>query len=115
VVDLGDLIMEYILTFVIGVICGGVIVFFLSHRKISQLQTEGTSLKTQLAEVRTELDLQKKAAVEKLALLDDARETLAETFKALAADALKSNDESFLNLAKTVLDKHQHEAKTDID
>jgi DNA recombination protein RmuC len=114
-VDLGDLIMEYILAFVIGVICGGVIVFLLSHRKISQLQEEGASLKTQLAEVRTELDQQKKAAEEKLALLNEAKEKLTEAFKALAADALRSNDESFLNLAKAVLDKHQHEAKTDID
>jgi DNA recombination protein RmuC len=83
--------------------------------EISRLRDEYTFLKTQLAEVRTELEQQKKAGEERLALLNDAKEKLTEAFKALAADALRNNDESFLKLAKTALEGHQHEAKTDLD
>jgi DNA recombination protein RmuC len=110
--------MEYILIFVIGVICGGVIVFLLSHRKIgqiSQLQEERTLLKTQLAEARTALDQQKRAEAEKLALLDDARQKLSDAFKALSSEVLKSNSTQFLELAKTSLEKFQDGAKADLE
>ena len=58
---------------------------------------------------------QQKQAQEKLALLDDAKRQLADAFKALAADALKSSNTSFLELAKTQLEKFQESAKGDLD
>jgi DNA recombination protein RmuC len=65
-------------------------------------------LETQLAEARKSLEEQKK-------LLDDAQAKLETAFKALAADALKSSNESFLRLAQETLEKHVTQASGDLD
>ena len=62
----------------------------------------------------TELDAERRAAAEKLALLDHARTTLKDTFTALSAEALKTNNDTFLQLAKVSLEKTQQEATTDL-
>ncbi|TEB07423.1 DNA recombination protein RmuC [Pelotomaculum schinkii] len=67
-----------------------------------------TRLSTQLAEER-------KSAEEKLAILDEARQKLSDAFKALSSDALKSNNQSFLELARTTLEKYQDNAKSDLE
>lgn len=72
-------------------------------------------LATQLAELRTRLEEEQKAAAEKQALLDRAESRLSDTFKALSADALKSSAEQFLQLAKTSLRAQTEEAKGDIE
>ena len=82
---------------------------------IDRLREESTSLKTELSALHTKLEEQLKAAEEKLAIFNDAKQKLTEAFDALAAKALKNNDESFLNLAKTTLEGHQNEAKTDLN
>ena len=43
------------------------------------------------------------------------RRRLSDAFKALSAEALKSNNESFLNLARTTLEKFQEGARTDLE
>lgn len=53
---------------------------------------------TELAEARKSMDEQRK-------LLDEARTKLADSFKALSADALKSNNQQFLELAQKTLEK----------
>jgi DNA recombination protein RmuC len=60
--------------------------------------------RTRLAEASARLDAERSAGGEKLAMLERARADLKDTFSALSADALKSNNESFLQLAKTELD-----------
>jgi len=125
IVNYGDEIMEYALTFAIGMICGCVLVFFLKHKEtkrhdsaitqkegqISQLQEECTKLTVDVAT----LSEQQKTAEEKLALLNEAKEKLSDAFKALSADALKSSNEEFLKLAKSSLEKFQEGAKSDLD
>jgi len=68
-----------------------------------------------LASLNATLQEERKTATEKLGLLNRATEELRETFQALAAEALKSNNESFLQLARTRLEKDQSEAKKDLD
>ncbi len=58
---------------------------------------------------------ERKASEEKLALVDRATEELREAFRALSADALKSNNQAFLELAKTSLEKFQTEARGDLE
>lgn len=54
------------------------------------------------------------AAEEKLALVLESHENLKQSFKALSADALQQNNRSFLDLAKTALEKFQEGAKEDL-
>ena len=82
---------------------------------LADLQRQITALSTRAAELKQALLEQQKQAQEKLALLDDAKRQLADAFKALAADALKSSNTSFLELAKTQLEKFQELAKGDLD
>jgi len=80
-----------------------------------QLNSEITKLKENLSETQTRLEEERKSAQEKLSLLDDAQTKLSDAFKALSADALKSNNQSFLDLAKTHLDTYQEGAKADLE
>ena len=79
------------------------------------LQSEATDLKTKISELGTKIEEERKAAEEKLAILDEARLKLADAFKALSAEALKSNNQSFLDLAKAALEKFQEGAKGDLE
>lgn len=78
------------------------------------LQAEGMILKRNIAELETRQAEQTKAAKDKMELLLDAQHKLTESFKALSAEALKNNNQSFLELATTKLDKFQEAAKTDL-
>jgi len=74
----------------------------------SALRQTGTELEVRLQE-------EKKAATEKQALLEKAEERLADTFKALSADALKSTQDQFLSMAKSSLKVQQQEASNELD
>ena len=52
--------------------------------------------------------------VEQKTLLGQARQELAETFQALSGEALKQNNEAFLNLARSSFETLQAEAKGDL-
>ena len=90
--------------------------------KIQQLEAQvkeahatETKLQSTLAQYATTLKEERKQAEEKLAVVNQAQQKLADAFKALAAEALKSNNQSFLNLAKATLEKFQETAKGDLD
>ncbi len=84
-------------------------------RQIAELQQECSTLKAERAGLATRLEEQEKAAKDKLALLDEARQKLSDAFKALSQEALKSNSSQFLELAKTNLDKYQEGAKSELE
>ena len=81
---------------------------------IVRLQEEAKQLNIAAAELKQSLAAEQKQSAEKLALLDDAKRQLSDSFKALASDALKSSNTSFLELAKTQLEKFQESAKDDL-
>jgi len=64
------------------------------------------------AETRSEEAL--KSLQEQKALLSEARSEMAEAFKALSGEALKTNNEAFLSLARTSFERLQSEAKGDL-
>jgi len=68
-------------------------------------------------QVRLQTELEKDRAVhaERLKAYREAEAKLRETFQALSADALKTNNEAFLALAETRLREARTEATTDID
>jgi len=75
---------------------------------------ELTLLRERVREMETRLEEERKAAREKLALLEDARAKLADAFQALSAEALKSNNAAFLELARENLKRFQETAQGDL-
>lgn len=66
---------------------------------LSVLRHENATLQATLSALDARMEEQRKAHEEKLELLNKAREKLSDTFKALSAEALRTNNESFLQLA----------------
>jgi len=68
------------------------------------------------ARVKAETQLEEalRNVAEQRRLLDEARQKLADTFKALSDDALKSNNQAFLDLARRTLDVLVSEAKGEL-
>ncbi|GAB4175205.1 MAG: hypothetical protein Kow0020_10810 [Wenzhouxiangellaceae bacterium] len=85
------------------------------RRQISAQLAEIANLNSTIAELRERLVQERKAAEEKLALLGEAREKLADAFKALSSDALRHNNESFLKLARESLERFQQSARSDLE
>ena len=100
--------MDVFLGALAGLLIGAGIVYIWLQQQLSEKRQQLTAL-----EVRHVSD--QKNAEEKLALLEQARDQLKESFQALSSEALSKNNESFLNLAKTTLEKYQEGAKGDLD
>ena len=66
-------------------------------------------------QLKAELEGERRAAQERKDSFKQAAEELSEKFKALSRDALKDNNESFLELAHSTLQKFQQSAKGDLD
>ncbi|MEO6874726.1 MAG: DNA recombination protein RmuC [Opitutaceae bacterium] len=72
--------------------------------ELQMLRTENTRLAGLTAQLQTQLTAER-----------DTQVRLANEFKALSADALKSNNEEFLQLARATLEKYQEGAKGDLE
>jgi len=81
---------------------------FEAERKNFQAQI--TNLTAQQAQLQTTLAKERESAREKLALLEDATKKLTDTFQSLSATALRNNNQSFLQLAQSALEKYQTKA-----
>jgi DNA recombination protein RmuC len=66
------------------------------------------------ARLGAELDAERRGAREKLAVLQEAETKLREAFAALSSDALKSNNEAFIQLARASLSEFQQTARLDL-
>jgi DNA recombination protein RmuC len=78
----------------------------------SQLAAE---LAATRARLEAELAAERRASADKLTLLKDAEAQLREAFSALSSDALRQNNQSFLDLAKASLTEFQKTARMDLD
>ena len=92
----------------LGLCIGALITALLFMRKTAHLH----NLNTQL---QTTLELERKAHIDKLQALQEAREQLAHTFTALSSQALKHNNEEFLKLATENLRHFQTRAHGDLE
>jgi DNA recombination protein RmuC len=100
-----------------------------TREQVAQLQTERDALRAntqdlaaQLAEraataaqLNERIEQERRAANEKLKLLEDARQQLTEVFKGAANEALKSSNASFLQLAQENLKTFQQGAQNDLE
>src|ERR1041384_7936148 len=72
-------------------------------------------LKSEMATLETRVAMERKAIEEKVALLNQMEEQLRESFQALSAEALKSNNQAFLQLANATLEKFHSAAQGDLE
>jgi DNA recombination protein RmuC len=68
-----------------------------------------------VARLEERIAAERRAAGEKVALLERAETTLRDAFAALSADALRQNNQSFLALAQTKLGEFQQRASSDLE
>jgi DNA recombination protein RmuC len=93
--------------------------------KESELQKLAESFNSEIAEhkhsreenaqLKAALEGERRAATERMASFKNATDELSEKFKALSRDALKDNNQSFLELARATLEKFQESARGDLD
>ena len=135
--------MEFVLAVVLAAVVGAAVTWLVARTKTAMLQErvaardvrvaeletrladqlanagvaqgERTALQQELASLQTRLEEERKASQEKLEMLRNAQERLSDAFKALSADALRSNNETFLGLARATLEKFQEGARSDLD
>lgn len=81
---------------------------------ISELYQTKTQLASKLLETETLLIGERKSLEEKIVLLEQARVALSDSFKALSTEALRSNTQSFLELAAAKFETLQEVSKGDL-
>ena len=86
-----------------------------NEERLRRTAEENAGLQAKLAGLAARLHEERKGAEEKLAVLDEARAKLADAFKALSAEALQSNNRSFLDLARVTMDRFQEGARGDLE
>jgi len=77
--------------------------------------SDGDRLREDNARLLADLEGERRAAQERSESFKRVTEELAEKFKALSRDALKDNNQEFLNLARATLEKFQVSAKGELD
>ncbi|MEM2943720.1 MAG: DNA recombination protein RmuC [Methanomassiliicoccales archaeon] len=83
--------------------------------ELKNLEDQRNELLQENSKLREQIESERKIANEKLALLEDAKQKLSDTFKALSSRALEENSQFFLNTAKEVLEKYHEIAKCDLE
>lgn len=83
--------------------------------RFTELQGHESALRQAHGKLEVRLEEEKKAAVEKQALLEKAELRLTDTFKALSDQSLKATQDQFLSLAKNSLKAQQQEASSELE
>ncbi|HET7288253.1 MAG TPA: DNA recombination protein RmuC, partial [Pyrinomonadaceae bacterium] len=100
----------------VGLTIGAASLWFITRTKLKYEFERGRAHgETERAVLLTRLEEERKANQEKLTLLNNAEIKLADAFKALSADALRNNNQSFLDLAKQNLESFQQTAKGELE
>jgi DNA recombination protein RmuC len=85
------------------------------EQAIAALQGEGARLRDRTTELQTRLEEEREQAEQKVKLVTEAQRALENSFKSLSAEALKHNNQSFLDLARASLSEFQQAAKGDLE
>jgi len=100
----------------LGLTIGIVSLWFITRSKLKYEFDRGRAHgETERAVLQTRLEEERKSSQEKLTLLNNAESKLADAFKALSADALRNNNQSFLHLARQNLEVFQQTAKGELE
>ena len=125
--------MEIGIALVVGLAIGGGLVAFVFAARLNEAQARLATQESELAALRgresalavrcaslqTELEKDQALFAERQATLEAARDSFADAFKVISADALAKYNQSFLELARATLEAQQAaalaSAKTDLD
>lgn len=99
---------------IIGLIILGIIGGIALQRRYERLQLNYMELESVRRELMVTLDKERALFQEKLAYMQNVHDQFRDQFKALSADALKMNSQSFLQLATESLGKFQQHAQQDL-
>ena len=100
----------------VGLVVGAIFLWFITRTKLKyEFERGRTEGETERARLETRLEEERKASGDKITLLNNAEAKLADAFKALSADALRNNNQSFLDLAKQNLETFQQTAKSELE
>ncbi|MDP2134521.1 MAG: DNA recombination protein RmuC, partial [Sulfuritalea sp.] len=87
--------------------------------ELAALRSQESALAIRCAQLTTELEKDQALFAERQATLEAARDSFADAFKLISADALAKNNQSFLELARATLEAQQAAAlaaaRTDLD
>lgn len=95
-----------------GLLCGWLLGRLQAGRS---LQREREELLKRAAALEAELGAERQAGQEKIRLLKQTQIQAEQAFQALSAEALASNNRTFLDLAKRTLDNYQQQAQGDLE
>lgn len=84
-------------------------------QELAELRLDHRQALASLSALQSRLEEERKASHDKITLLNNAEAKLADAFKALSADALRSNNQSFLDLAKQNLESFQQTARSELE
>ena len=104
-------VLLYALVAVTALLVGWLAGYTIAYRGNARLAAE---LAAERAGAAARLTAERTLADEKLALLRDAESKLREAFASLSAEALRTNSQSFLELAKVSLAEYQRDAVTQL-
>lgn len=125
--------MEMSIALLVGLLLGGGLVAFIYAQRVREargelarreselesLRAQESALAIRCAQLATELEKDQALFAERQATLEAARDSFADAFKVISADALAKNNQSFLELARATLESQQAAAlaaaKTDLD
>ncbi len=121
--------MELVISLVIGLLLGGGLVALVFAARVKEsrealaqretelaaLRDEKSALAVRCATLHSELESERALFAERQATLEAARAGFADAFKAISADALAKNNQSFLELARAALEAQQATARGELE
>lgn len=91
-----------------------ILIILWQYRRYDQLQSMYMSSENDRRELQFRLQSEKTAFEEKLSYMENVHQQFSDQFKALSADALKTNNQSFLQLARESLERFHQGAQHDL-
>lgn len=99
----------------LGCVCTSLLgVLVWQFQRYSRLYWSNKDAEYKLKEISLRLESERTSFEEKIAYLENVQQKFSDHFKAVSAEALKMNNESFLSLAKQSLEKFHATAQTDL-
>lgn len=85
------------------------------EQQLHAAEREAADARVDLSRVQEQLAYEREATAEKLAVLENAKRSLEDSFKALSSSALNQNAQTFLELARAALAEQQERAKGEME